>query len=533
MKCDDELLVEEIDKDPNEPASQVLLQHITECSRCRQRLEELAATAQWWKEASTVLPHDPEESYSSGSIIVAIDSSAARGDVGDTAALDMEVDVDEVPLGFLSAPSHPELLGRIGRYEVERLIGAGGMGIVLKGFDTELHRVVAIKVLAPHLSNSGAARRRFAREAQAAAAVVHENVIPIHNVETRDKLPYLVMQYVPGESVQTRVDQDGPLSVEETLRIGAQIADGLAAAHQQGLIHRDVKPANILLEQSVDRVLISDFGLARAVDDASLTRSGIVAGTPHYMSPEQARGAGIDCRSDMFGLGSVLYFMCTGHPPFRADGAMAVLHRICHDRQRPVFHVNHCVPLELSCLIDRLLEKEPDRRPATAEEVSGALATLLADWRTPGRQRLQTYARRRTKKRWQIGLLTTASVACVVVAIVLFPRNRLPHAFEASTQESELLPPEVESTKPPLVSAPIPPVFSGPAFDRELREIDASLRELEASWSAPMEPTVLPDHSYWTESIDELTEIIDEFETKELESDLPILKPLKGEHDAR
>ena len=192
------------------------------------------------------------------------------------------------------------------------------MGIVLKGHDSELNRPVAIKMLAAHLAHSGAARQRFAREGSAAAAVVHEHVVAIYNVESDGAVPFLVMQYVPGRSLQSRVDEDGPLAVDEMLRIGVQAAAGLAAAHRQGLVHRDVKPSNILLEDTVERAVLTDFGLARAMDDASLTQTGVVAGTPHYMSPEQATGQPIDHRSDLFSLGSVLYFMAAGRPPFRA-----------------------------------------------------------------------------------------------------------------------------------------------------------------------------------------------------------------------
>ncbi|MEM7561368.1 MAG: serine/threonine-protein kinase, partial [Planctomycetota bacterium] len=274
--------------------------------------------------------------------------------------------------------SHPELLGRFERYEVERVLGSGGMGIVLKGYDTDLHRVVAIKVLAPHLAHRGTARARFAREAQAAAAVMHPNVIQIHNVESESKVPYLVMQYVPGESLQRRVDYHGPLPVLDSMRIGLQVAAGLSAAHAQGLVHRDVKPANILLEESVERVLLSDFGLARAVDDASLTKTGIVAGTPFYMSPEQAFGQGIDHRSDLFSLGSVLYFILAGRPPFRASGAMAVLHRICQTPHRPIQDINPEVPGELADLIDRCLEKDPQKRFQSADQLHSRLTELLA-----------------------------------------------------------------------------------------------------------------------------------------------------------
>ena len=426
MTCNDTLLVQEMQKSPDAPKDKALLDHLATCMRCQQRMSELAASDDWWSEASNMLIDDGDNGPETQSILVALDTNGSNVSIGDASIEgDWSVDCDPVSLEFLGTPSHPEMLGRLGRYEVERLIGAGGMGIVLKAFDTELHRVVAIKVLAPHLAHSGAARRRFAREAQAAAAVVQDNVVPIHNVETDEDVPYLVMQYVPGASLQSRVDQNGPLTVDETLRIGAQIAEGLSAAHQQGLIHRDVKPANILLEQDVDRVLISDFGLARAVDDASLTRSGIVAGTPHYMSPEQSRGVGIDCRSDLFGLGSVLYFMLTGRPPFRADGAMAVLNRICHDSHRPVCQINDGVPHEVSRLVDRLLEKDPERRIPTAESASRELTGLLTKWRSPGGRRLMhrsgwwTSLRRIPVKR--VGTLSLATVLLVfLVAFGLF-----------------------------------------------------------------------------------------------------------------
>ena len=186
------------------------------------------------------------------------------------------------------------------------------MGVVLKAFDPSLSRVVAIKVLAPQMAASGAARRRFSREAKAAAAVVHDHVISIYAVDNdpASSLPYLVMPCIAGQSLQERIDRDGPLRNEEVLRIGRQTALGLAAAHAQGLVHRDIKPSNILLENGVERVKITDFGLARAMDDASQSQSGVVAGTPQYMSPEQARGETADHRADLFSLGSVLYAMC-------------------------------------------------------------------------------------------------------------------------------------------------------------------------------------------------------------------------------
>ncbi|MCY2963624.1 MAG: serine/threonine-protein kinase, partial [Planctomycetota bacterium] len=161
-----------------------------------------------------------------------------------------------------------------------------------------------MKVLAPHLAVGGPARRRFAREAQAVAAILHPNVMPILSVHSNGKLPYLVMPFLACESLQQRIERHGPLDTVDVLRIGLQTAKGLAAAHIQGIVHRDVKPANILLERGVERVMLTDFGLARAVDDAQITRTGLIAGTPQYMSPEQIRGEALDARSDLFSLGS-------------------------------------------------------------------------------------------------------------------------------------------------------------------------------------------------------------------------------------
>jgi eukaryotic-like serine/threonine-protein kinase len=226
------------------------------------------------------------------------------------------------------------------------------------------------------------------------------------------------MQYVPGRSLQARVDEDGPLAVEEILRIGLQAAAGLAAAHAQGLVHRDVKPSNILLEDTVERAVLTDFGLARAMDDASLTQTGILAGTPHYMSPEQATGEEIDARSDLFSLGAVLYFMATGHPPFRAAGALAVLHRICREEHRPVWQWNKAVPDELSDLIDRLLEKKPGRRFSSAEDVRQKLASLLSHVQQHGvgRRRFSGWRSKRGRRKvWSA--LAALSAATVVAGL--------------------------------------------------------------------------------------------------------------------
>jgi hypothetical protein len=289
----------------------------------------------------------------------------------------------EVPLDFLAPSDKPGLLGRLGHYEVRQVVGRGGMGVVLKAFDESLHRVVAIKVMAPQLASSATARARFTREARAQAAVAHEHVVTIHAVEEANGLPYIVMQCVAGQSLQDRLDRTGPLPPAEVLRIGMQAASGLAAAHAQGLVHRDVKPANILLENGVERVELTDFGLARAADDANLTQSGAVAGTPQYMSPEQAEGKRVDARSDLFSLGSVLYAMCTGRPPFRASTSMAVLKRVCEDTATPVREVNPEVPDWLAEVIAKLHAKDPAGRFQSAAEVAELLGRHLAHFQHP------------------------------------------------------------------------------------------------------------------------------------------------------
>jgi hypothetical protein len=286
-------------------------------------------------------------------------------------------------LGFLIPADKPDVLGRLGHYDILEVIGRGGMGIVLRAFDDRLRRVVAIKVMAAQLATNATARKRFQREAQAAAAVSHDHIVTIHAVEETSGLPYIAMQYVAGLSLQQRLERDGPLQLHEILRIGMQTASGLAAAHAQGLVHRDIKPANILLENGVERVKITDFGLARAATETSLTQSGVVAGTPQYMAPEQAEGKAIDQRTDLFSLGSVLYATCTGRAPFCASGTIAVLKRVCEETPTPIRETNPDVPDWLVAIIDKLHAKDPAQRYQSAAEVAELLGRHLAHVQHP------------------------------------------------------------------------------------------------------------------------------------------------------
>jgi hypothetical protein len=282
-------------------------------------------------------------------------------------------------LDFLEPSQKTASLGRLGHYEILEVVAQGGMGIVFRAFDEKLHRVIAIKALAPQLAASSAARQRFVHEARAAAAVIHDNVIAIHAVEDAGPTPYLVMQFIDGPTLQKKLDLTGPLALKEILRIGLQIAEGLAEAHRHGLVHRDIKPANILLENGVERVRLTDFGLAQAADDISLTHSGVVAGTPMYMSPEQTRGGPVDFRSDLFSLGSVLYAMCAGRSPFRAPSALAVLKRVREESPQPIAEINPDLPSWLVEIVTRLHAKTPADRFASAREVADLLAQHLAE----------------------------------------------------------------------------------------------------------------------------------------------------------
>jgi eukaryotic-like serine/threonine-protein kinase len=250
--------------------------------------------------------HDGAGSFLIRPVVAPLDlNAAATLEFSGGAVAGDRATADEV-LSFLTPSGRPDALGRMAHYEVLEILGRGGFGIVMRAFDEALQRVVAVKVLAPQLAATSAARKRFLREARSSAKVRHENVVQVYAVEA-EPLPYLVMEFIPGETLEQRLNRTGPLETAEVLEIGRQIAEGLTAAHDMGLIHRDIKPANILLEAGPQaRVKTTDFGLARTADDASLTQSGVIAGTPMFMSPEQARGERVDARADLFSLGSVL-----------------------------------------------------------------------------------------------------------------------------------------------------------------------------------------------------------------------------------
>jgi WD40 repeat protein len=306
------------------------------------------------------------------------------------AAPDTPAEVGPESYDFLVAPRVPGELGRLGSYRVLRVLGSGGMGIVFEAEDPQLQRPVALKVMRPGMACHHQAGQRFLREARSTAAIEHDHIVTIHQVGEDRGVPYLAMQLLRGETLERRLQRDGRLPAAEAVRIGREIAEGLAAAHARGLIHRDIKPANIWLEAPGDgssgsgRVKLLDFGLARAaVEPAHMTQQGIVTGTPAYMAPEQASDGPIDPRCDLFSLGCVLYRMCTGELPFKGTKPLTILWALAVKDPAPPRRLNPEVPPALSGLVLRLLAKDPADRPRSARAVAEALRAIECDLAAP------------------------------------------------------------------------------------------------------------------------------------------------------
>lgn len=436
-KCDPQLLQRSLDDVLSEREEEWLESHLDECSKCQQVLTRLAGDADGWFRVETALREEISGTHPLGrGMISTLVPGNQASPLGASQIFGRDILPTDFAVDFLEPGHEPDSLGRLNDIEIRAIIGHGGNGIVLKGYQKELNRLVAVKVMAPQLAANAEARKRFAREAQATAAIVHPNVMPILTVHSRSQLPYLVMPYVDCESLQQRLDREGSLPTLDVLRIGHQVARGLAAAHAQGLVHRDVKPANILLERGVDRVMLTDFGLARAVDDATLTTTGLIAGTPQYMSPEQARGDSVCTRSDLFSLGSVMYAMSTGRPPFRAQTSYGIIRRVIDDEPRPIGDLNSEIPGWLEGLINRLLAKQRDARFMSADEVASLLQECIAHVQQPHSnplpqtvKMLETSRRRRqraggTRLRNQLFAIAFLAVTLVVLLIATGVLNR-------------------------------------------------------------------------------------------------------------
>ena len=298
-----------------------------------------------------------------------------------------------VDISILDPPLGPDELGFIQHYRVTRILGSGGMGIVFEAEDTHLKRPVALKVMKREFVTNYTNRERFLLEARAAAALDSDHIVTVHQVGMTKDVPFLAMQLLQGEPLDARLEREAPLPMPEAVLIARQVAEGLVAAHGRGLVHRDIKPANIWLEtdertKAFKRVKLLDFGLARMMETSrKLTNAGMIVGTPQFMSPEQASGAVIDCRSDLFSLGTVLFVMLTGRLPFNAPTAPAMLIEIVSREAPRPSRYNSMVPTELDDLVLKLMAKAPEGRPDTAIDVVDTLDLMLCQYSflMPGR----------------------------------------------------------------------------------------------------------------------------------------------------
>ncbi|HZZ80632.1 MAG TPA: protein kinase, partial [Gemmataceae bacterium] len=363
---------------------------------------------------------------------------------GSTSQSGAKAFADAVDLSKVLAPSAGgDELGWLAHYRVLKVLGCGGMGLVFLAEDTHLMRQVALKVILPEYSHYQEARERFQREACLCASVKNDHIVTIYQVGQDREVPYLAMELLHGESLQARLEGTQPVPIADVLRMGIEIAAGLAAAHAQGLIHRDIKPANIWLEAPSGRVKLLDFGLARpAGTDPGITQAGKIIGTPEYMAPEQAHGEPANARSDLFSLGTVLYTMCTGQKPFRGSSVMAVLAALAQCDPKPLRELAPSVPPALDKLVMRLLSKDPAWRPASAVAVQRELEAIAEEWAPPTRK--QIYGPRKKSTGW---LLVAASVASILVVVCAAGIGMVAYNAEQKN-EPELV--KEEEPSPPL-----------------------------------------------------------------------------------
>jgi serine/threonine protein kinase len=371
-----------------------------------------------------------------------------------------------------------------GRYKVDKLLGAGGMGAVFLADDLTLERAVAIKVLPPDMSRDERVVARFQREAKTAAKLDHPNIIPIHRVESESGLHYFVMKYVTGRSLESMLDPGQPLPIPFAMRVLAEAAAALGHAHARGVVHRDVKPANIMLGTD-DQVVLTDFGISKVGDlTAQLTQTGMIIGTPHYMAPEQATGREVDGRADQYSLAVLGHQLFTGKLLFSGDSAHTIIYRHVTEQPPRVASLRPDVPPAVDAALDRALRKEPDERFVTMEEFARALrseAVSGAAIAQPSTRALNaatvrlTRPTRRKQRSRRPAVIATLAVLLVVGAVGA--RMAMSRSGVAAPSVS---PREIVGASPP--AAPPLPVVS----------VDTSAAVSQAPSNAPADEVVSP-----------------------------------------
>jgi serine/threonine protein kinase len=364
-----------------------LAQHLEGCSRCTAAVGALRSDdtlADALRARSTTVDRPERDVVANlvshikqlGSMVVASPEATAAFVSAAPSSVPTVEGTQEV-YDFLAPPRGPGEIGWLGPYRVLKVLGVGGMGVVFEAEDTLLHRRVALKTMKPSLSADVVARERFLREARAAAAVHSDHVVTLHQVGEIQGVLFLAMEFLEGESLDAWIKRGRQPSVAQLLRIGRDMALGLSAVHERGLIHRDIKPSNIWLEMPTGRVKLLDFGLVRAADaEVHVTQSGAILGSPAYMAPEQARGEKVDVRCDLFSLGCVLYRLATGAMPFKGGDTMSVLMSLAVDMPPAPLTLNSQLPPALAQMIEQLLCKDPAGRPESARAVAQALQDI-------------------------------------------------------------------------------------------------------------------------------------------------------------
>jgi len=374
-----------------------------------------------------------------------------------------------------------------GKYRIERLLGKGGMGQVFLAHDLTLEREVAIKVLPPDVAQDDQVVRRFQQEAKTAAKLDHPNIIPIYRVESEGGLNYFVMKYISGTSLEDLLDKKEPVPVPEIQRILWEAACALGHAHQRGVVHRDVKPANIMFDHD-GRVMLTDFGISKALQAATgFTATGMIIGTPHYMAPEQGKGAPVDGRADQYSLGVVGYRMITAELPFSGDSVHTIIYKHIYEEPPLASTKRPGIPASLTAAISRALAKEPDQRFPTMEDFATAVwpeQPVAAPAKSRGAVRPRSRAtadapteitsapttplpaaksrKPRSRAAAVIGLVV---VAAVVGGYLVLNRSREPEAVPGP--RSQLPAPSVDTVRVPAQPSRRPPRRAAPAVEAQ------------------------------------------------------------------
>ena len=491
-KCPDEKRLSDLIAGTlSEATAQTLTEHVGDCEACQSAMHRLAAgqlpvdsliaesigaepprNSAYWavRESFSERPSAGQEAANARTQQYAEVGSDAQDSGSQVDSKHFQDD----DLSFLDETDDPTYIGRLQQFEISRVLGRGGMGVVLEAFDPHLRRPVAIKVLHASFQKDPSAIERFCREGRAAAAISHEHVVQMFQVARVEEgeIAFLVMQLIEGKTLEEMLKPGSSLAPQETARIAMQMAAGLSAAHDRGLVHRDIKPGNILIEESTGRVKLTDFGLARISDDVKLTRTGMLMGTALYMSPEQAIGEKIDERSDLFSLGAVMYEMATGKVAFDAPTPVGVMKLIMDKDPRAPYKINPDIGKPTSDLIMQLLSKDPSKRPDSAGEVARALASIVTEHGPISPLQVPAVASSEVRKlskqpsmasrTWAIGGWIIAGLALAGLAISIMPgwspRDKSAQSsFDSSTDVSVAI--YADGEEPQDVTEKIPSVL--------------------------------------------------------------------------